>query len=167
MPMAGTDHLYVRSTDGVEWGAPKTIRQLIIQLETMDPDLPVHGALHVEIAGKRMARCRHLSMSFERVDKPWIKQGDESIPYSLVFWTQADEGARVDVGPPCAAAPAISAETRLREALEPFLTGWADENGWTDIACQNDRIVDWFGPSDFARVDAALKSQSASDTAPY
>ncbi|MGV1867172.1 MULTISPECIES: hypothetical protein [unclassified Rhizobium] len=26
---------------------------------------------------------------------------------------------------------------------------WADENGWTDAACQNDRIVDWFGPSDF------------------
>lgn len=26
---------------------------------------------------------------------------------------------------------------------------WADENGWTDMACQYDRIVDWFGPSDF------------------
>lgn len=102
MPMDKVAHLYIKPTDGVEWGAPKTIRQLIAQLETMDADLPVHGALHVELGGKRMARCRHLCMSFERVDAPWIKQGDESIPYSLVFWTQVDEGVRVDALRPVA-----------------------------------------------------------------
>lgn len=49
---------------------------------------------------------------------------------------------------------------RLREALEPFATDWADENGWTDTACQKDRIVDWFGPSDFLRVRAALTGKA-------
>lgn len=41
---------------------------------------------------------------------------------------------------------------RLNAILEPFRTvskDWVDENGWTDVACQKDRIVDWFGPSDF------------------
>lgn len=47
-----------------------------------------------------------------------------------------------------------------QKALEPFadIAGepWADENGWTDAACQNDRIVDWFGPSAFLAARAAL-----------
>jgi hypothetical protein len=47
----------------------------------------------------------------------------------------------------------------LREALKPFAIGWADENGWTDIACQKDRIVDWFGPSDFRRARSLTKEQ--------
>ncbi|MND54123.1 hypothetical protein D3C87_908390 [compost metagenome] len=41
---------------------------------------------------------------------------------------------------------------RLNAILEPFRAvskDWVDENGWTDVACQHDRIVDWFGPSDF------------------
>lgn len=41
---------------------------------------------------------------------------------------------------------------KLKSATEPFRTvskDWVDETGWTDVACQNDRIVDWFGPSDF------------------
>jgi hypothetical protein len=39
-----------------------------------------------------------------------------------------------------------------REALKPFaMEGWADENGWTDRGWPNDRICDWFGPSDFLR----------------
>lgn len=37
----------------------------------------------------------------------------------------------------------------LAHALCPFVNDWADENGWTDSACQKDRVVDWFGPSDF------------------
>lgn len=47
----------------------------------------------------------------------------------------------------------IEARVKLLEAaLKPFRTvskDWVDETGWTDVACQNDRIVDWFGPSDF------------------
>lgn len=44
----------------------------------------------------------------------------------------------------------------LKAALEPFNTNWADENGWSETACQKDRVVDWFGPSDFRRVRAVL-----------
>ncbi|CLP62420.1 Uncharacterised protein [Mycobacterium tuberculosis] len=53
---------------------------------------------------------------------------------------------------------------RLREALKPFADiageAWADENGWTDAACQKDRVCDWFGPSAFYAARAALKEQA-------
>jgi len=48
----------------------------------------------------------------------------------------------------------------LEEALRPFVTDWADEDGWSETACQKDRIVDWFGPSDFRRASAALKEKA-------
>jgi hypothetical protein len=58
---------------------------------------------------------------------------------------------------------AVDLEAKLataQKALEPFadIAGepWADENGWTDAACQNDRIVDWFGPSAFLAARAVL-----------
>ncbi len=51
---------------------------------------------------------------------------------------------------------ACNAHYELIEAMRPFVTDWADKNGWTDTACRNDRVVDWFGPSDFRRVTAAI-----------
>lgn len=61
-----------------------------------------------------------------------------------------------------ARAEAAEAEVkRMREASTPFATiskGWVNEEGWTDIACQRDRIVDWFGPSDFRSLHQALAS---------
>ncbi|PZU22452.1 MAG: hypothetical protein DI589_11190 [Shinella sp.] len=53
---------------------------------------------------------------------------------------------------------------RMREALEPFADiageAWADKDGWTEAACQKDRIVDWFGPSAFHNARAALKGDA-------
>lgn len=50
----------------------------------------------------------------------------------------------------------------LEYALKPFVTDWADEQGWTETACQKDRVVDWFGPSDFRRAASALQPTSGS-----
>ncbi|WP_421416485.1 hypothetical protein [Agrobacterium tumefaciens] len=68
-----------------------------------------------------------------------------------------------------ARAEAAEAEVkRMREASAPFATiskGWVDEEGWTDIACQRDRIVDWFGPSDFRSLHQAHPPQPAPSVA--
>ncbi|MBX3583601.1 MAG: hypothetical protein KF810_17075 [Rhizobiaceae bacterium] len=57
---------------------------------------------------------------------------------------------------------------QCREALRPFADiageAWADENGWTDAACQNDRIRDWLGPSAFFAARTALKGASHEPT---
>jgi hypothetical protein len=61
-----------------------------------------------------------------------------------------------------------SAEAELKEAVEllkSFYTDWADENGWTDNACQNDRIVDWFGPSDFRAARRFIEAHTGGEDA--
>lgn len=53
-------------------------------------------------------------------------------------------------------------EYALTSALLPFfLEDWTDENGWTENAAQNDRIRDWFGPSDFEKVKKLLQGLTA------
>jgi len=47
----------------------------------------------------------------------------------------------------------------LTEALKPFATfaeNNTDDEGWAGSTCQRDRIVDWFGPSDFRAARRAL-----------
>jgi len=51
-----------------------------------------------------------------------------------------------------------SGESALREALEPFASfadTFVDAEGWTN-SMRRERIVDWFGPSDFRKARAAL-----------
>jgi hypothetical protein len=60
---------------------------------------------------------------------------------------------------------AESAEARvkaLEEALKPFANFAMDNtdgDGWAGNRCERDRIADWFGPSDFQAVLAALSAQ--------
>lgn len=77
----------------VEWGSTKTVGQLIRQLQTFDPETPITAATHADYKGKRTALARPLVMSRERVEGRFIRQGDESVPYSLVIWSGADESA--------------------------------------------------------------------------
>lgn len=47
----------------------------------------------------------------------------------------------------------------LRAALEPFASlgaEWVDDEGWNELACKNDRICDWIGPSDFRRAASII-----------
>lgn len=64
-----------------------------------------------------------------------------------------------------AALEAMPDVVGLREALEPFATFGADQvddEGWNDtgLSTKEERIVDWFGPSDFRRALAALAKVS-------
>lgn len=75
----------------VEWGSPTTVEKLIRQLQTFDPATPITSAVHTDYKGKRVALTNPLTMSRERVEGRFIRQGDESVPYSLVIWAQPDE----------------------------------------------------------------------------
>lgn len=64
-----------------------------------------------------------------------------------------------------AAATITALRARVAElegALEPFAV-FADDNadahGWAGLGCQKERIVDWFGPSDFHSARAALRAK--------
>lgn len=75
----------------VDWCSPRNVDHLIQQLRTLDQTMQVYGAIHVTHQGERRARVRSLSMSCERVNRQWIEAGNESVPYSVVVWTDAPE----------------------------------------------------------------------------
>lgn len=133
-------------------------------------DIPVYGG-EWEV-GELLEKRRGLSDAFEL-------QNDEDI-FGYVYCGQNDPA---EVRPvvdfisacnPSAISSLLSSyeamERRvaeLEEALKPFVTTWADEYGWSDTACQKDRIVDWFGPSDFRRAATSLsQSQTVGTPAP-
>lgn len=75
----------------VAWGHPKDVGHFIRQLQTFDPSTPIHGAMFTEYKGRTTAFIKGLTVSRERVDGRFIKQGDETVPYSLVVWTNDDK----------------------------------------------------------------------------
>lgn len=87
----------------LEWGAPKTVRQLIRQLETLDQDLRPLSMLRVPASvfedGKERVRATHLSFSHERVDGQWLAPFKSDGEKVLAFWCRMEQPAPVMVVP--------------------------------------------------------------------
>lgn len=79
----------------VAWGAPKTVRQLIRQLETLDQDLRPLSMLRVPASvfedGKERVRATHLSFSHERVDGQWLAPFKSDGEKVLAFWCRIEQ----------------------------------------------------------------------------
>lgn len=78
----------------VEWGDPKTVGMFVRQLQTIAPETPIHAAVHTDLDGKRVALTKPVTISRERVQGRHIRQGDQSVPYSIVVWASHDEDAQ-------------------------------------------------------------------------
>jgi len=91
------DELTKRKGEPVEWGAPKTVHQLIRQLETLDQDLRPLSMLRVpgEVFedGKERIRAVHLSFSHERVDGQWLAPFKGEGEKVLAFWCRMEKDA--------------------------------------------------------------------------
>ncbi|MBJ2267856.1 hypothetical protein JFT60_10800 [Pseudomonas sp. MF6772] len=81
----------------VAWGAPKTVRQLIRQLETLDQDLRPLSMLRVPASvfedGKERVRATHLIFSHERVDGQWLVPFKSDGEKVLAFWCRIEQPA--------------------------------------------------------------------------
>lgn len=84
----------------VRWGNPGTVGMFVRQLQTIDPATPLHAAIHTEYRGKKVATTNHVTISRERVSGRFIRQGDETVPYSIVVWAQQDQLAQPPEFPP-------------------------------------------------------------------
>ena len=82
------------SPDPVTWGAPKTVRQLIQQLLTLDQDLRPLSMLRVPgnifEDGKERTRALHLSISHERVDGQWLVPFKSEGEKVLALWCRME-----------------------------------------------------------------------------
>ena len=76
------DERYYWPDGSVKWGYPVNVQHLIIQLETMDPEMKVSSV--IPINGK--ARAYGLSMSLERWDENGWLDYSLSIPHCLAIW---------------------------------------------------------------------------------
>ncbi len=84
-------------SEPVMWGAPKTVGQLIRQLETLDQDLRPLSMLRVPgdvfDDGKERIRALHLSISHERVDGQWLAPFKSDCEKVLAFWCRMEKTA--------------------------------------------------------------------------
>lgn len=91
------DELTQRKAEPVEWGAPKTVRQLIRQLETLDQDLRPLSMLRVPgkvfEGGKDRTRAVHLSFSHERVEGQWLAPFKGDGEKVVAFWCRMEKDA--------------------------------------------------------------------------
>ncbi|MFJ7792279.1 hypothetical protein [Pseudomonas sp. NPDC096950] len=105
------------SPDPVTWGAPKTVRQLIQQLQKLDQDLRPLSMLRVPgdvfEDGKERTRALHLSISHERVDGQWLAPFKSEGEKVLAFWCRMERPAPM-FGFPVVIDPTLAPdETRL------------------------------------------------------
>jgi hypothetical protein len=95
------DELTQHKAEPVEWGAPKTVRQLIRQLETLDQELRPLSMLRVpgEVFedGKERTRAVHLSISHERVDGQWLAPFKGEGEKVLAFWCRMEQATPATV----------------------------------------------------------------------
>lgn len=113
-----------REAQPVEWGSPKTVRQLIGQLQTLDPSMETTALLRMpaDILDGNAIRRVPITISFEKLDGQWL------VPYKgdgrkvLAFWAKADHREKEERGelftaPP---APAVPSKIGMQEAQELF-----------------------------------------------
>lgn len=140
----------VPTAEPVEWGSPETVGMFLRQLQTVDPALPIHGVIHVDIDGKRTPLTKPLIFSRERIKGRRIHQGDESVPYSIAVWTgeyvppaiaqspadevarivhlRTDRARRVYIAGPMTGLPGYNFDAFNAKAAELRAEGWHVEN---------------------------------------
>lgn len=121
----------VERQEPVAWGTPKTIRQLIQQLETLDQDLRPVSILRVPGSvfedGKDRSRAVHLSISHERVEGQWLSAFKGDGEKVVAFWCRIEQPAPVAV-----VLPDLSELREYHAKAVGNLKSYADDAGLRD-----------------------------------
>jgi hypothetical protein len=93
------DELTQHEREPVNWAAPKTVRQLIRQLQTLDRDLEIHAMLRIPgfKDGKQVRSCP-LSISYERMEGPWLSSFKGEGRKVIAIWAKPDHRELQDQG---------------------------------------------------------------------
>lgn len=80
-------------TEPVTWGAPKTVKQLISQLQTLEPDLETTALLRMpaDFRDGNAIRKVPLSISYEKLDGQWLAPYKGEGRKVLAFWAKPDD----------------------------------------------------------------------------
>lgn len=80
------------ASEPVRWGAPKTVRHLIAQLQTLDPETEIVSLLRMtkDLGPGREVREVPLSISWERMNGPWLAPFKSEHRKVLAFWLHGE-----------------------------------------------------------------------------
>ncbi|BEO65048.1 hypothetical protein SMQE31_05560 [Serratia marcescens] len=100
-----------REAQPVVWGAPKTVGQMIGQLQTLDPEMETTALLRMpaDFRDGNAVRQVPISISFERLDGMWLAPYKGEGRKVLAFWAKADHREADDRGELLTAPPAPAA----------------------------------------------------------
>lgn len=87
--------------DPIRWGAPRTVRELMRQMATLDPELEVFGMhrMPADFRDGRQVAAVHLSSSYERVTGRFLSDYKGDGRKVIAFWCQADERQAAEPAP--------------------------------------------------------------------
>lgn len=85
----------------VRWGAPKSVGQLISQLQTFDPETEITALQRIEhFQDGKQIRQVPLSISWERLDGPWLAPYKGDGRKVIAFWAKPDPREDQERGEP-------------------------------------------------------------------
>lgn len=89
-----------REAQPVVWGAPKTVGQMIGQLQTLDPALETTALLRMpaDILDGNAVRQVPISISFEKLNGQWLAPYKDEGRKVLAFWAKADDREETERG---------------------------------------------------------------------
>ncbi len=113
----------------VVWGSPKTVGQLIGQLQTLDPAMETTALLRMpaDILDGNAVRQVPISISFEKLNGQWLAPYKSEGRKVLAFWAKADHREEADRGELFTAPPAIAVGIPDKVSCEGF-----DPKDWVE-----------------------------------
>ncbi|WP_145150795.1 hypothetical protein [Pseudomonas oryzihabitans] len=79
----------------VDWSSPKTVRHLIAQLQTLEPETEIVSLLRMtkDLGPGREVRQVPVTMSWERMNGPWLAPFESEHRKVLAFWLNGEHKA--------------------------------------------------------------------------
>ena len=113
------DARYYWRVDSLKWGCPENVQHLILQLQTLDPEMKVSSVHHIHMpSGETRARAYGLSMSRERWNETGWLDYSLPVPECLAIWAQPPQELEGVNGPKTQeSAP----EEWMRQAFEEVM----------------------------------------------
>lgn len=115
--------LDTREARPVVWGSPKTVGQLIGQLQTLDPAMETTALLRMpaDILDGNAVRQVPISISFEKLNGQWLAPYKGEGRKVLAFWAKADHREETERGELFTAPPEPAVSSELLEAMDEVI----------------------------------------------
>jgi hypothetical protein len=125
--------LATREAQPVVWGSPKTVGQLIGQLQTLDPAMETTALLRMpaDILDGNAVRKVPISISFEKLNGQWLAPYKGEGRKVLAFWAKTDHREETERGELFTAQPAPAVTSDLLEVMtEVIRISDRDHEAW-------------------------------------